>query len=78
MVSKHLELTKRQARDHYRRFASPLSRTAPPPSRLEVESSSYRRTTPPPLHMYEVGSSSHHCKKAIEGQSSKDVWTWRK
>jgi hypothetical protein len=34
MVSKkHLGLTKKQARDCYGRFASPSSRTAPPPSR---------------------------------------------
>jgi hypothetical protein len=30
MDSKHSELTKRQTRDRYRRFASPSSRTAPP------------------------------------------------
>jgi hypothetical protein len=44
MVSKHLELAKRQARDQYGRFASPSSYTAPPPSRQEVGSSE------PPSH----------------------------
>jgi hypothetical protein len=58
MVSKHSELTKRQARDHYGRFSSPSSRTTPP-SRQEVGSSSSRRTAPPPSCMQEVGSSSH-------------------
>jgi hypothetical protein len=58
MVSKHLQLTKRQARDRYGRFASPLSCTAPPPSCHEVGSSSRRRTAPPPSCMQEVGSSS--------------------
>jgi hypothetical protein len=48
MVSKHPKLTKRQARDRYGRFASFLSRTAPPPLRQEVGSSSRRRTAPPP------------------------------
>jgi hypothetical protein len=51
MVSKHLELVKRQARDRYGRFTSPSSRTAPPPShRQEVGSSSHHRTAPPPSH----------------------------
>jgi hypothetical protein len=36
IVSRHLELDKRQARDHYEWFASPLSRTTPPPSHHEV------------------------------------------
>jgi hypothetical protein len=61
MVSKHSELTKRQARDCYGRFASPSSRTAPPPSRCqEVENSSRCRTPPPPspddssVEMWEV------------------------
>jgi hypothetical protein len=49
MVSKkHLELAKKQARDHYGRFTSPSSCTAPPLSRMqEVRSSSRHRTTPP-------------------------------
>jgi hypothetical protein len=59
MVSKHLELMKRQAWDCYRRFASPSSTTAPPPSHQEVGSSIHHHTTPPRLHMQEVGSSSH-------------------
>jgi hypothetical protein len=61
MVSKHLELVKRQARYRYRRFASPVGRTTPPPSRCqEVGSSSRRRTPPPPsfddssVEMWEV------------------------
>jgi hypothetical protein len=49
MVSNHLELTKRQARDRYRWFTSPASHTAPPLSRRQkVGSSSHCRTTPPP------------------------------
>jgi hypothetical protein len=58
MVSKHLELIKRQGQDHYGRFASPMSRTTPPTSRHEVGSSSRRCTAPPPSRMQEVGSSS--------------------
>jgi hypothetical protein len=60
MVSKHSELVKRHARDRYRRFASPSSRTAPPPLCQEVGSSSRRRTTLPPssddssVEMWEV------------------------
>jgi hypothetical protein len=57
MVSKHSELAKRQDRDHYERFASPSSHTAPPPShRQEMGSSSRRRTAPPPLHQEEASS----------------------
>jgi hypothetical protein len=56
MVSKHLELVKRQARDRYGMFASPLSHTAPPPLRHEVESSSRRYTAPPPSHQEEASS----------------------
>jgi hypothetical protein len=56
MVSKHLELAKRQALDRYWRFASPSSRTTPPPSCQEVGSSSHHRTAPPPSRQ-EVGSS---------------------
>jgi hypothetical protein len=49
MVSEYSELTKRQARDRYGMFASPVSRSTPPLScRSEVGSSSRRRTTPPP------------------------------
>jgi hypothetical protein len=48
MVSKHSKLAKRQARYRYGRFVSPLSGTAPPPSRQEVGSYSCRRTAPPP------------------------------
>jgi hypothetical protein len=49
MDNKHLELTKRQARDRYGRFTSPSSSTTPPPSlRQEVGGSSRRRTAPPP------------------------------
>jgi hypothetical protein len=47
MVSKHSELTKRLARDHYGRFASPSSRTAPPPSCHVLGSSILHRTAPP-------------------------------
>jgi hypothetical protein len=54
---KHSELAKKQARDRYRRFASPLSRTAPPSSRQEVGSSSRRRCiTPPPSRQEEASS----------------------
>jgi hypothetical protein len=60
MVSKHLEFVKRQARDRYKRFASPSSATTPPPSRQEVGSFSCRHTAPPPSRMQEVGSSSRH------------------
>jgi hypothetical protein len=56
MVSKHSKLTKRQARDCYRRFTSPLSRTAPPPSCHEVGSSNRRRTAPPPSLQEEASS----------------------
>jgi hypothetical protein len=56
MVSKkHSELTKKQDRDRYRRFASPSSRTTPL-SRQEVGSSSHRCTTPPPSHPEEASS----------------------
>jgi hypothetical protein len=49
MVSKHSELVKRQARDRYGRFVSPINCIAPPPSRhQEVGSSSRHRTAPPP------------------------------
>jgi hypothetical protein len=61
MVSKHLELTKRQAQNCYGRFASPMSHTTPPPSRRqEVGSSSRRHIAPPPssndssVEMWEV------------------------
>jgi hypothetical protein len=60
---KHSELVKKQTRDRYGKFASPSSRTAPPPSRQEVGSSSHHRTTLPPSHMQEIGSSSH-CRTA--------------
>jgi hypothetical protein len=61
MVSKHLELTKKQVRDCYRRFASPTSHTAPPPSCIqEAGSSSHHHTAPPPSRIQEAGSSSHH------------------
>jgi hypothetical protein len=70
MVSKHSELTKRQAQDRYGRFASLSSRTAPPPSRHEVGSSSCHRTTPP-SRMQEVGSSSH-CRTAPPPSSNSD------
>jgi hypothetical protein len=60
MVSKHLEHAKRQVRDCYGRFASPLSTMAPPPSCQEVGSySRHRRTAPPTSCMQEVGCSSH-------------------
>jgi hypothetical protein len=55
MVSKHPELTKKQTRDRYGRFASPSSHTAPPPSHQEVGSSS-RCTAPPPLCQEEASS----------------------
>jgi hypothetical protein len=58
MISKYSKPAKRQARDRYRRFASLSSRTAPPPSRQEVGSYSYRRIAPPLSRMQEVGSSS--------------------
>jgi hypothetical protein len=48
MVSEYSELTKRQARDHYGMFASPVSRSTPLSCRSEVGSSSRRRTAPPP------------------------------
>jgi hypothetical protein len=48
MVNKNMKLMKRQARDRYGRFTSPLSHTAPPPSRHEVGSSSRHHTAPPP------------------------------
>jgi hypothetical protein len=61
IVSKHSELTKRQVRDRYERFASSVSRIAPPPShRQEVGSSSHCRIAPPPssddssVEMWEV------------------------
>jgi hypothetical protein len=60
MVSKHSKLTKRQAQNYYGWFASPSSRTAPPPSGHEVGSSSSRHTAPPPSH-HKVANSSHHC-----------------
>jgi hypothetical protein len=44
---KHLELTKKQAQDRYRRFTSLSNRTAPPPSCQKVGSFSRRRITPP-------------------------------
>jgi hypothetical protein len=56
MVSKHSKLTKRQARDCYRRFTSPLNRTAPSPSCHEVGSSSRRHTAPPPSLQEEASS----------------------
>jgi hypothetical protein len=59
MVSNHLELAKRHARDRYGRFASPSSCTAPPPSCHEVGSSTHHCTAPPPSCMHEVESSSH-------------------
>jgi hypothetical protein len=37
MVSKHSKLTKRQAQNYYGWFASPSSRTAPPPSGMRWE-----------------------------------------
>jgi hypothetical protein len=60
MVSKYLELMKRQVRDCYGRFSSPSSHTDPPPSRQEVGSSSCHRIAPPPssddsiVEMWEV------------------------
>jgi hypothetical protein len=54
----YLELVKKKARDYYERFASPSSRTAPPPSRQEVGSSSRRHTAPPPTRL---GDSSSTC-----------------
>jgi hypothetical protein len=59
MVRKHSEHPKRQARDCYMRFASPLSATSPPPSHQEVGSFSRCRTASPTLRMQELGSSSH-------------------
>jgi hypothetical protein len=50
MVSKHSELMKMQAQDRYGRFVSPLSMTAPPPSRMQ-EVGSFSRTAPPPLRV---------------------------
>jgi hypothetical protein len=56
MVSKkHSELTKKQARDHYGRFTSPLCRTAPPPShKQEVGRSSRCHTANPPSRQDEA------------------------
>jgi hypothetical protein len=49
MISKkYSEIMKKQARDRYGRFASPLSRTAPPPLRHEVGISRCHHTAPPP------------------------------
>jgi hypothetical protein len=70
MVSKHSELTKRQARDHYRRFASLSSCTAPPPSHREVGSSSRHRTAPPPSRMQKVGSS--NCRRTAPRPSRQE------
>jgi hypothetical protein len=62
MVSKHSELTKRQARDRYGRFTSSSSRTAPPPSRQEEASSNDSIVemwvvVPPPPTRLELASS---------------------
>jgi hypothetical protein len=55
MVTKHSELAKSQARDLYKRFAFPSSRTIPPPSRVqEMGSSSRHRTAPPPSRQEEA------------------------
>jgi hypothetical protein len=83
MVSKHSELTKWHARDRYERFASPLSRTFPPPSRMqEVGRSSCRRTAPPPTRQEEassddlvgdVGDASSSSTSAGDSSSSSDM-----
>jgi hypothetical protein len=81
MVSKHLELVKKQARDRYGRFASPSSHTAPPPLRHEVGSSSHHRTAPPPSRMQEVGRSSRRriaprpsCQEEASSDDSVEMW----
>jgi hypothetical protein len=63
MVSKkYLKLAKKQARDYYGRFASPSSRTAPPPSCQEETSSDdsivemWEVPHPPPSRLEEVSS----------------------
>jgi hypothetical protein len=63
MVSKHSELTKRQARDHYGIFSSPSSCITPPPSRQEVGSSSRRCIAPP-------GS----CQEEASSDDSMEMW----
>jgi hypothetical protein len=57
MVSKHSELTKRQAQNRYGRFTSPSSRITPL-SRQEVGSSRCHRIAPPPSD----GSSVEMCE----------------
>jgi hypothetical protein len=81
MVSKHLELVKRQTRDHYGRFASLSSRTTPPPLCQEVGSSSCRHTAHPPSHMQEVGGSScrrtaapSSCQEETSSNDSVEMW----
>jgi hypothetical protein len=53
MVNKPSDLAKRQARDHYERFAYPSGHTALPPAHHQkMRSSSYRHHrchTPPPF-----------------------------
>jgi hypothetical protein len=59
MVSKHSELEKRQAQDHYGRFAFSSSCTAPPPSHhQEVGSSSHRSSFICRLKCTDVGGAS--------------------
>jgi hypothetical protein len=57
VIKKYSKLVKKEARDCYGRFLSPLSRTAPPPLCMqEVGSSSRRRTAPPPSCQEEASS----------------------
>jgi hypothetical protein len=56
MISKYLELVKRQAQDRYGRFTSPSSRTTPSPSHQEVGSSNRFHTAPPPSRHEEASS----------------------
>jgi hypothetical protein len=81
MVSKHSELTKRQAQNRYRRFASPSSRTAPPTSCQEVGNSSRRRSAPPPSYLQQVGRFNHRrttppSSRQEEASSNDSVEIW--
>jgi hypothetical protein len=77
MVSKHSELTKRQTRDHYGRFASPSSHTTPHLSLHEVGSFS-RHCTAPPSRIQEVGrcSRSRHTASPPSFDSDDSVEMW--
>jgi hypothetical protein len=81
MVNKHSELAKRHTWDRYGRFASPSSRTAPPPSHHEVRNSSHHCTALPPSLMQEVRSSSRRrtiphpsCQEEASSDDSVEIW----